>query len=348
MISLLGVWTDVYIVGGNYELFFNKAFWGSFVMFLGLVLAEMLLKEEPDLEKISGFIPNAAYKQFLANFLSVIAYFAIFFELAYNSPFLRSEVRALLINTYNLSFVVVFRFITMQLGIKRYRFAVGVLMVLFTATYLLYGHYNAHLLRDEYIQSGNFAPFGFHYVSVALSAYIVYLLVKDIVFTEEYVGVHAFALWFMSGVFVAHATIEMENILFIIAHKGFAADSSAALVLIRQTGYSALWGLISLLLMYIGIRFHLKDLRTISLSLFGFTICKFLIWDFTSMSAVGQIISFIFLGTLLLVASRMYENLKLLVKQGRLYAQNEAPLTAKGMFSTKGLSSLFSKKNKKE
>jgi len=81
----------------------------------------------------------------------------------------------------------------------------------------------------------------------------------------------------------------------------------------RRIGYPMLWGISSFVMMLLGLRLENRQMRVISLSLFGLIVVKLFAVDVWEMSEGGRIISFITLGVILLVVSFLYQKLKKLL-----------------------------------
>ena len=77
-----------------------------------------------------------------------------------------------------------------------------------------------------------------------------------------------------------------------------------------STAFSLSLGIAAFILMCIGMRYHSKEIRIVSLAEFGFIIAKLVLNDVWAMSALGKIIVFISLGAALLVLSFLYQKLK--------------------------------------
>ena len=80
-----------------------------------------------------------------------------------------------------------------------------------------------------------------------------------------------------------------------------------------KIGYPVLWGILSFIILIIGIRRNWKQLRIIALSLLGITILKLFIYDINNVSETGKIVAFILLGVLILIISFVYQKIKKLV-----------------------------------
>ena len=77
-----------------------------------------------------------------------------------------------------------------------------------------------------------------------------------------------------------------------------------------STAFSLSLGIAAFILMCIGMRYHSKEIRIVSLAEFGIVIGKLILNDVWAMSALGKIIVFISLGALLLILSFLYQKLK--------------------------------------
>lgn len=76
------------------------------------------------------------------------------------------------------------------------------------------------------------------------------------------------------------------------------------------TAFSLSLGVAAFILMCIGMRYHSKQVRLVSLAEFGIIIGKLVLNDVWAMSALGKIIVFISLGAILLTLSFLYQKLK--------------------------------------
>ena len=116
-------------------------------------------------------------------------------------------------------------------------------------------------------------------------------------------------LWIASFVTIYILSAELVNI---VLASSFKADSDMY-ALSHQTykvGFPILWGVSSFVLMVLGMKFKIKTLRIISLTIFGVALLKMFIFDIQEMSEGGKIAAFISLGVLLLIISFMYQKLK--------------------------------------
>ena len=77
-----------------------------------------------------------------------------------------------------------------------------------------------------------------------------------------------------------------------------------------STAFSLSLGIAAFVLMCIGMRYHSKEIRIVSLAEFGIIIGKLILNDVWAMPALGKIIVFISLGAILLILSFLYQKLK--------------------------------------
>lgn len=81
----------------------------------------------------------------------------------------------------------------------------------------------------------------------------------------------------------------------------------------NRAGLSILWGVLSFIAMWLGMKWANKTLRVFALVLFGITLIKLAVIDIQRMNEAGKIIAFILLGAILLIVSFMYQKLKKLI-----------------------------------
>ena len=77
-----------------------------------------------------------------------------------------------------------------------------------------------------------------------------------------------------------------------------------------STAFSLSLGIAAFILMCIGMRYHSKEIRIVSLAEFGIVIGKLILNDVWAMPSLGKIIVFISLGAILLILSFLYQKLK--------------------------------------
>lgn len=133
--------------------------------------------------------------------------------------------------------------------------------------------------------------------------------------------------WLMALVTIAHMAYCMRGQLLVTSnqrslHTEYSIISTlmwltlTRLLLITfnevnfSTAFSLSLGIAAFILMCVGMRYHSKEIRIVSLAEFGIIIGKLILNDVWTMPALGKIIVFISLGAILLILSFLYQKLK--------------------------------------
>lgn len=133
--------------------------------------------------------------------------------------------------------------------------------------------------------------------------------------------------WLMALVTIAHMAYCMRGQLLVTSnqrnlHTEYSIISTlmwltlTRLLLITfnevnfSTAFSLSLGIAAFILMCVGMRYHSKEIRIVSLAEFGIIIGKLILNDVWAMPALGKIIVFISLGAILLILSFLYQKLK--------------------------------------
>jgi len=120
------------------------------------------------------------------------------------------------------------------------------------------------------------------------------------------------AAWIISAAIVVFLSSElclMSNLLF---YEGTPSVDELQTVYVK-TGLPILWGVISFVLMWLGMRNKQRTFRIISLSLFSVTLFKLFFFDINNIPVAGKIAAFFCLGILLLIISFMYQKVKKII-----------------------------------
>jgi uncharacterized membrane protein len=118
--------------------------------------------------------------------------------------------------------------------------------------------------------------------------------------------------WIISGVIVAFFSFEFCMIAEVLFYSGSKPVDLIQTVYIK-TALPILWGLLSFILMWFGMRNKQRTLRIISLSLFSITLLKLFLFDINNIPVAGKIAAFFCLGILLLIISFMYQKVKKII-----------------------------------
>ena len=261
---------------------------------------------------------NGAF--FVTTFVS-IAYFIAAVIMQYNKEFF-SDMRRLIAYTpcnaiaYALGFCILFLAFRdnfhfhLEQPISEYA-------SLLTANIMLLG--GALILRKRFEISEN-------KLAYEISLYLAGILFAMTVWNDT-VPDGLLLRWLMALVTIAYMTYCMRGQLLATSnprnlHTEYAIVSTLTwltltrLLLITfnevnfSTAFSLSLGIAAFILMCIGMRYHSKEIRIVSLAEFGIIIGKLIRNDVWAMPALGKIIVFISLGAILLILSFLYQKLK--------------------------------------
>ena len=346
LFSLIIDWFQTYdSIEVTLNVVFNKIFITGIVALGSIVATYFVLNKETEnsiIYKIT-FQPTL-YKNFLVFVGVIMAYFVGMIEVSYQAP-------EFLNNYYSsCSFSVVFHFVfitALAFYVLRKNKAelfkpTLILIILNVFIYLfLYSRLPIQEMVDNLqMKNGSNFAFYFHYVLLMCLVYHFVILIKQIKDTSVFeIFKSKFAIWILviSGVYIlsnellVHAvhfndvseienaivkksktttdkydlSYEIENIV--------SDDINDVKTQVIKIGYPVLWGILSFILLIIGIKYQWKQLRIIALSLLGLTVLKLFIYDINNFSETGKIIAFILLGVLILIISFVYQKIKKLV-----------------------------------
>ncbi len=261
---------------------------------------------------------NGAF--FVTTFVS-IAYFVAAVIMQYNKEFF-SDMRRLIAYTpcnaiaYALGFCILFLAFRdnfhfhLEQPISEYA-------SLLTANIMLLG--GALILRKRFEISEN-------KLAYEISLYLAGILFAMTVWNDT-VPDGLLLRWLMALVTIAYMAYCMRGQLLVTSnprslHTEYAIVSTLTwltltrLLLITfnevnfSTAFSLSLGIAAFILMCIGMRYHSKEIRIVSLAEFGIVIGKLILNDVWAMPALGKIIVFISLGAILLILSFLYQKLK--------------------------------------
>ncbi len=170
--------------------------------------------------------------------------------------------------------------------------------------FMIQGLYNSSLLRDSYLSSStehetNILHIGIRYIGILTSVALIYinwlyinrLKETPILKTVFECFIHLATLWIISS--------ELINIMDILN-----LGQSYKLTL------SILWGIYSLFMIILGIKYRKKHIRIAAIVLFGTTLLKLFTYDIAHLNTIAKTIVFLSLGIILLIISFLYNKYK--------------------------------------
>ncbi|MCC9136839.1 DUF2339 domain-containing protein [Pontibacter silvestris] len=315
--SLAIDWSIYYdILTEPLRIIFNKVFITGAVAVTALAITLWLLQREQ--EPVFGSMLTAkAYRAAVGFVLAITLYLVLQLELSYqlDCHAVSYGSYAFIIGFYNYLFLLGLLQLVPHLAGKLYKIGALVLAMGGVVLYLLVLHPITMSTRDLYLQGNGAtkASFLLHYLPLLLTMIILGALLRLIY--QQYgfkTKAGKAALWFAAFVAVFLASAELEHLKLLLTYNP-AESLEIQLTQVRKIGFLILWGVSSFILMMIGMRYKLKTLRIVSLSLFFLTLLKLFLFDIREISEGGKIAAFISLGILLLVVSFMYQKLKALI-----------------------------------
>lgn len=117
------------------------------------------------------------------------------------------------------------------------------------------------------------------------------------------------ALWCTGAI----ALLYLASVAIVTAFQPGSAETTVLDLPVRQQGQvlvSALWGLVGLCALVVGLRRNLRELRVGALTLLLVAVGKVFLYDLSTLGSVYRVISFLALGALLLAASFAYQRLR--------------------------------------
>ncbi len=325
MVSLIMDWAQIYqSYTTELNVLVNKGYITSLVSLASLVVTYKLLREEDADE----YMPVSQYKSFLVYTSACLVYLFNLLELHYH---LRANIdlastRYIILGTYNMVFLLLIVLMRNRLpAADKVINLPGYAGVLAVVAYLVAYYPFTLTERTEYLLNRVSAlGFAFHYLLLALVLVISALGLRNFIKNPPVEKFNRFTWWFFIGAFVFIASTELDNIILMISHNPGLMNKSVILRHSHKIGYPILWGVSAFILIAIGMKEKIKDLRIISLTLLTITLLKLFLFDIRGISEAGKIIAFISLGVLLLVVSFMYQKLKkLLLDDNNLVTEKE-------------------------
>jgi len=118
--------------------------------------------------------------------------------------------------------------------------------------------------------------------------------------------------WSIAGGAVLFLSFEICLINNFVFYTPLESIDNLEIIYIK-TVLPVLWGVSSFALMWLGMRYKIRVLRIISLTLFTLTLVKLFIFDIENIPPAGKIAAFFCLGVLLLIISFMYQKVKVII-----------------------------------
>jgi hypothetical protein len=145
-------------------------------------------------------------------------------------------------------------------------------------------------------------------VACVVGAALVTLLYGNLPTRAESLRPHAVAGVAVLAMYGLSLTIL--GLFQVIGTAGFETDFQRG-----HSAVSALWGLIGLVTLYVGLTRELRVLRLAGFALFGLALAKLFVYDLATLSSITRALSFLAVGAVLLLAGFFYQRLSATTRQ---------------------------------
>ncbi|CAN5165906.1 DUF2339 domain-containing protein [soil metagenome] len=328
--GLLFNWLKVYVEANNsvpvMDILLNKGFVTGIIVVISFLVTALLIGKEKS-EDEASVQTNVFYRNLLNVAAIVILFLTGIFEIYYQESFVRNCTGAesvIYLTAFTGLYTLGLWFVIKPAKFNFMETAILLSSVLLMVIYAAFPHYSIIHQRDEFLLlNGSKTSFMIHYVyttAIILLSFLVYFRLRKKENAGK--GFKDVYLWLMCFVLVFVASAELDHLVII---SGFTAqvganDSYSMYEEIKQLGsqshkigFPILWGISSFIMILIGMKKHIRQLRIIALVLFALTIIKLILLGVYGESQTGKIIAFIISGVILILVSFLYQKLKELV-----------------------------------
>lgn len=306
LISLFMDW-NLYSSPDVGSVVLNKIFVTGFAVLIALFIYNKLLKNNPEgfwRMKVDELRKICQVTALLLTY--TIGHLELYYQMGEYG--LTSDVKSLWNATYLITFVTLF------VGLKKDKLNEEFKLVLLPLSLAVIGAYLFYF-QDGIIglrSIKSFAVFNVHYLLTAFVGLLLFITHKLVIGSPTLN--HAFGRFLRPLVaFVIVVLVSQELNHFVIEFFGGEQTDIGMLKQLRKTGYALVWGMLSFVFMFLGIKQQKRDWRIISLILFSITLIKLFVYDIRGISEGGKIAAFIGLGVILLSVSFMYQKVKDLI-----------------------------------
>lgn len=153
--------------------------------------------------------------------------------------------------------------------------------------------------------------FSLHWLSAVLVAFFLYRFYQRCL-QQSLPIPKDIAWWLLAFLMLFFVSVEMH---LLVNNIFYGPDHTLPELQVSyvRTGLPILWGLCSFAFMFLGMKYKIKTLRIVSLTLFSLTLLKLFLYDIRNISVAGKIAAFFCLGVILLLVSFMYQRLKKII-----------------------------------
>lgn len=331
-ISLLMDWVDIY---GDYTIattpiLINKAFITGLISSLSVLGVIFLLKKENDKVSYLGIPFNPrGYSSVLMILFITLLYFTGILELSFQTGSRIYVVPSviILVGMYHFLFFAALNILSKPFKSKGAQISLYIFnffnVFLFVVFFVLIPI--ADFKENLILENRAYVGFIAHYFTIAAVVYAIFSMRNQIraenspIYNTKVLNSILLAIvatYVLSSELVLHVVqMVVDPIVINIDEfdhtRYYAYENTKSHVF--KIGFPILWGLLSFVYLWIGMKKQNKTLRIVALALIGITLFKLFVFDIRDASEAGKIIAFIILGVVLLIISFMYQKIKALL-----------------------------------
>ena len=310
LVSLLMDWFNVYnYAETTFTVMANRGFITTLVAAISSFLLSLLVNNEeyPEVYNIKLSVNLYKYAALVLLFMSGL--------LEINHQFLNhyrdTQLNEIYLALYVPAFVYVFYMLCKKVPSIHINWQVGAtLLTICIGVYLVFSiqffGIQADVLVDHKLSTQHFWA---HWLGAVFTGLLFYELIAII--RTHLVGVDGIT-WGLFAAIVLFLSLEVclanNQLFYSRAHTLDTLETNYV-----KVGLPILWGLLSFIVMWLGMHNKARTLRIISLTLFSITLVKLFVFDIQNIPPAGKIAAFFCLGVLLLIISFMYQKVKKII-----------------------------------
>jgi uncharacterized membrane protein len=325
MAMLLSLFMDWYQIYTYHEtsltIIANKGFITTLVAAISSYLLSVLASREAD-PHLRGIAVN---KQVFS--IAALALLFLSGLLEINHQFLNhypnTSLNILYMMLYTPAFVYLYYLVSLKVASLNFneKIRLGILMVCVTVYLALTPSFfdlQRVMLEQQKLSTSHFTA---HWIGAIFIGLLFYRITRLCQKTLDE-GMKIMFTWLISAAIVLFLSLEISLLSNLLFYSKVHSIDRIETVYVK-TGLPILWGLLSFALMWLGMRYKLRVMRIVSLSLFSLTLLKLFLFDIVNIPVAGKIAAFFCLGILLLIISFMYQKVKKIIVDDKTKAKDE-------------------------
>lgn len=317
LISLIMDWEQIYFVPSAKQLpiIINKGFITTAFAVIGSIAYAYLLNKESELNKIAGTLVK--WVSITSKIIvGALIYFLGSFEIGYQIEERFNNYPLAIVSVLAWTFVYTLGLIAyarkQKLTVLQQILALASVVLLFV--FPMFNFLEQSVRNDVLFGQLTNAAVLVNYINFVI---VVVLGVWFVNKVKAWYGVDSLSYkattWVMSFLGLIILSMQLNHQTVMLFYDANLENMSFINKQTIKIGYPILWGLGSFALMLVGMKYKIRVLRIVSLSVFALVLFKLFMFDIKGASEAGKIVAFILLGVLLLVISFMYQKLKNLI-----------------------------------